>query len=172
MNDDTLSGFIPEDDSELPGDDSELDELIAHYVDRYNLGEDLDPESILSEHPRLGAQLLEQLHAFLGVDWSAETRESLHELGDFQLVRQLGRGGMGVVYEAREAGLDRRVAVKVLPQGAAVDGTMLARFRREARAAAKLHHPNVVTVYGMGVASRIPYYSMLTGQSPRTSLRS
>ena len=67
-------------------------------------------------------------------------------LGDFRLLREIGRGGMGVVYEAQQLSLDRRVAVKVLPMAAALDPRHLQRFRNEAQAAAQLHHNNIVPV--------------------------
>ena len=71
-------------------------------------------------------------------------------LGDFRLIRETGRGGMGVVYEAEQRSLGRRVAVKILPFAATLDRRQLARFQNEARAAALLDHPNIVPVYYVG----------------------
>src|SRR5437588_7677927 len=71
-------------------------------------------------------------------------------LGDYRLVREIGRGGMGVVYEAEQVSLGRRVALKVLPFAAAMDPRQLQRFQNEARAAAGLHHEHVVPVYAVG----------------------
>jgi len=71
-------------------------------------------------------------------------------LGDFEIVALLGRGGMGAVYKARQASLDRLVAIKVLPQEYAADASFLERFSREARAAAALNHPNIVQVIVVG----------------------
>src|SRR5205807_3148746 len=68
-------------------------------------------------------------------------------LGDFRIVREIGRGGMGVVYEAVQISLGRRVALKVLPFAAALDAKQLQRFKNEAQAAAHLQHTNIVTVY-------------------------
>jgi len=84
----------------------------------------------------------------------------LGELGDFRLVRELGRGGMGVVYEAEQISLNRRVALKVLPFAATMDPRQLQRFRHEAQAAAILHHPNVVPVFGVGCERGVHYYAM------------
>jgi serine/threonine protein kinase len=82
------------------------------------------------------------------------------ELGDFRLVREVGRGGMGVVYEAVQLSLGRRVALKVLPFAAALDARQLQRFKNEAQAAAHLHHPHIVPVHGVGCERGVPYYAM------------
>jgi serine/threonine protein kinase len=81
-------------------------------------------------------------------------------LGDFHILKELGRGGMGVVYEAVQLSLGRRVALKVLPFAAALDGKQLQRFQNEARAAAQLHHPNIVPVYAVGCVRGVHYYAM------------
>ena len=88
-------------------------------------------------------------------------------IGDFSILREIGRGGMGVVYEARQASLQRRVALKVLLPGSLVDEKNLRRFRREARAAAGLHHTNIVGVLGAGHDAGIHYIAMqyISGQS-------
>jgi serine/threonine protein kinase/dienelactone hydrolase len=81
------------------------------------------------------------------------------QIGDFRVEKRLGAGGMGVVYQALQLSLNRRVALKVLPLGAAGVSTV-ERFHREARAAAHLHHPNIVTIYAEGAESHICYFAM------------
>jgi tetratricopeptide (TPR) repeat protein len=81
-------------------------------------------------------------------------------LGDFRLVREVGRGGMGVVYEAEQLSLGRRVALKVLPFASTLDARQLQRFKNEAYAAAQLHHPNIVPVYATGCERGVHYYAM------------
>jgi hypothetical protein len=81
-------------------------------------------------------------------------------LGDFEIVRELGRGGMGVVYEARQVSLNRRVALKVLSGGLGLTAKAVQRFRREAEAAARLHHTNIVPVYATGEQDGAHFYAM------------
>ncbi len=82
------------------------------------------------------------------------------QLGDYRIVRELGRGAMGAVFEATQESLGRRVALKVLPGTFALDPKRLERFRREARATARIHHPNIVPVYEVGEAGGSHYYAM------------
>jgi serine/threonine protein kinase len=81
-------------------------------------------------------------------------------LGDYRIVREIGRGGMGVVYEAVQLSLGRRVALKILPLFCALDERQLARFKNEAQAAAQLHHTNIVPVFGVGSERGIHFYAM------------
>jgi serine/threonine protein kinase len=81
-------------------------------------------------------------------------------LGDFRIVREIGRGGMGIVYEAVQISLGRRVALKVLPFAAALDPKQLQRFRIEAQAAAHLHHTNIVPVHAVGCERGVHFYAM------------
>src|SRR6266478_357575 len=84
----------------------------------------------------------------------------LGRLGDFEIARELGRGGMGVVYEARQISLNRRVALKVLSGGLGLTPKAVQRFHREAEAAAKLHHTNIVPVYATGEQDGTHFYAM------------
>ncbi|QGJ69956.1 Hypothetical protein PBC10988_16450 [Planctomycetales bacterium 10988] len=88
------------------------------------------------------------------------SQKKLKQLGDFHLLRELGRGGMGIVYEAEQTTLNRRVALKLLPRQSTLDGQNLERFRREAQMAGKLQHPHIVPVYGVGEQDGWHYYVM------------
>src|SRR5713226_658710 len=81
-------------------------------------------------------------------------------LGDFEIIREIGRGGMGVVYDARQMSLNRKVALKVLSGGLGLTPKAVQRFRREAEAAAKLHHTNIVPVYATGEENGTHFYAM------------
>src|SRR5271156_5485208 len=87
-------------------------------------------------------------------------------LGEFEITRELGRGGMGVVYEAVQTSLNRRVALKVLGPGLGLTPRAVDRFHREATAAAKLHHTNIVPVYATGEADGVHYYAMELNDGP------
>ncbi|QDV44908.1 Serine/threonine-protein kinase PknB [Stieleria neptunia] len=81
-------------------------------------------------------------------------------LGDFRLLDEVGRGGMGVVYRARQLSLERIVAIKLLPFAAVLDARQIARFKNEAHAAAQLNHPHIVPVHTVGVQRGVHYYAM------------
>jgi serine/threonine protein kinase len=81
-------------------------------------------------------------------------------LGDFEIIREIGRGGMGVVFEARQVSLNRAVALKVLSAGLGITPKAVQRFHREAEAAAKLHHTNIVPVYATGEQDGTHFYAM------------
>jgi serine/threonine protein kinase/Tfp pilus assembly protein PilF len=158
MTDNDAHGSPPSEERER--EELRLEWLLGEYVDRLNAGQPIDPRQILEDHPDVGPRLLRELETIQdlrlqeGVDTPAGT------LGDYTLRRQIGRGGMGVVYDAWENSMDRRVALKVLPAGVAADGRATARFLREAQAAGKLHHLNIVGVYSTGVKEGTPWYSM------------
>src|SRR5262245_48614474 len=91
----------------------------------------------------------------------AHEHESQNQrLGDFEILCELGRGGMGVVYEARQVSLNRKVALKVLSGGLGLTPKAVDRFHREAEAAAKLHHTNIVPVYATGEQDGTHFYAM------------
>src|SRR6266851_4946969 len=91
----------------------------------------------------------------------AHEHESLNRrLGDFEILREIGRGGMGVVFEARQVSLNRKVALKVLSGGLGLTPKAVQRFHREAEAAAKLHHTNIVPVHATGEQDGTHFYAM------------
>src|SRR6516165_9134499 len=105
-----------------------------------------------------------------GVRRDSATIAELGQLGDYRLLREIGRGGMGVVYEAEQISLRRRVALKILPFAGGVDARQLHRFRNEAEAAAHLHHSHIVPVFAVGCERGVHYYAMqfIEGQSLAT----
>jgi len=156
----------------LPEDQQRrLAEIVEGYMVAREEGLAPDPAEYLARHPDLAEPLraylesVDFLHqAALGVDGGrttpVEAVTSEKRLGDYQLIREIGRGGMGVVYEARQISLDRRVALKVLPFAAVLDRKQIARFRNEAQAAARLQHPHIVPVYAVGCERGVHYYAM------------
>ncbi|MCK6456771.1 MAG: serine/threonine protein kinase [Phycisphaerae bacterium] len=98
---------------------------------------------------------------------SRPARPGRARLGPYEIIEPIGRGGMGIVYRARDTVAQRDVALKILPRSLAIDDTYLSRFRREAQAASKLKHPNIVTVYDHGVLEKLNYiaFELVDGPS-------
>src|SRR5438128_1337456 len=94
------------------------------------------------------------------------SQPSRQRLGDFEIIREIGRGGMGVVYEARQVSLNRPVALKVLSNGLGLTAKAVQRFCREAEAAARLHHTNIVPVYATGEQEGAHFYAMELVEGP------
>src|SRR3954447_24792705 len=84
----------------------------------------------------------------------------LERLGDYRVLREVGHGGMGIVYEAEQESLGRRVALKVLAPWSRPGPEQILRFQREARSAAQLHHTNIVPIFGVGAHDGLHYYAM------------
>lgn len=161
-------------------ENTELLEILDSYLVDLEQGKNPDIEILVEQHPDLAKQLREYAASlkFLQVaafDTDNATTPQLVELGeqaerrlgDFQILSELGRGGMGIVYRAKQYSLNRQVALKVLPFAAVLDERQIARFHREAQAAAQLHHPNIVPVYSVGCERAVHFYSMqlINGQS-------
>jgi tetratricopeptide (TPR) repeat protein/serine/threonine protein kinase len=157
-------------------EEGSLESLVARVVDefleRQKRGERPDPAEYAARHPHAALVLREVLAALHVVGLSSAAGLAAGggttvgespaggTLGDFRILREIGRGGMGVVYEAEQISLCRRVALKVLPFAAAMDSKQLQRFKNEAQAAAHLHHTNIVPVFGVGCERGVHYYAM------------
>jgi serine/threonine protein kinase len=159
-------------------------QILEGYLQELEHGGPIRPQELLARHPDLADVLagyldkLDELHqAAVGLrgPGSAEASNGAPGperglLGDFRIMREAGRGGMGVVYEAEQISLGRRVALKTLPLAAGIDARQLQRFRNEAQAAAHLHHSNIVPVFAVGCERGVHYYAMqfIDGQSLAT----
>src|SRR5262249_17931806 len=91
---------------------------------------------------------------------SATAIPQLKQLGEYRILREIGRGGMGVVYEAVQESLGRRVALKILPMHGRIDAVQMERFQLESRSAARLHHTGIVPVHGVGEHEGVHFYAM------------
>ena len=156
--------------------DSPLDLLAEEFAQRYRRGERPSLTEFVEQHPEFGTEIRELFPALVmmekarsgdGLDrptgpHAADFGSEPHggRIGDFRVIREVGRGGMGIVYEAMQESLGRHVALKILPVSVEKNPRHLLRFQREARAAAKLHHPNIVPVFGVGESDGRHFYAM------------
>jgi hypothetical protein len=144
-----------------------VEELAEEFLDRYRRGERPSLSDYVHRHPELAAEIREVFPALVMLEEAgpkpmrgSASGLCCERLGDYRLLREVGRGGMGVVYEAEQESLGRHVALKVLPAQVAASPHYLQRFRREARSAARLHHTNIVPVYDVGDFQGVHYYAM------------
>ncbi|MFO0810939.1 MAG: protein kinase [Gemmataceae bacterium] len=151
-----------------------IDCVAEEFLARYRRGERPTVAEYAARHPDLADEIRELFPALVMMEQAAPgsadpsavavSRNGRHaapeRLGDFRILREVGRGGMGVVYEAVQESLGRHVALKLLPPDAILDPKRLRRFQREAKAAANLHHTNIVPVYGVGEAGGTHFYAM------------
>jgi WD40 repeat protein/serine/threonine protein kinase len=155
-----MSGLDDHSDALEPGPaEVAFAELVADVGDRLRRGEAVDPVDYPGFEDSL-REILPTLRMVTELRGPAAPRVDLGRVGGFRIVREVGRGGMGVVYEAIEVSLGRRVALKILPNASTVDARQLRRFELEAQAAAGLQHPHIVEVYSAGKADGTPYYAM------------
>ena len=144
--------------------------LADEFIERCRQGERPTLNEYVDKHPHLAEEIRELFPTLVESRDARSFDESptppagispdLKQLGDYRIIRELGRGGMGVVYEAEQVSLGRHVALKVLPQELLEDSKLRSRFAREAKAAAKLHHTNIVPVFGVGEDDGRGYYVM------------
>ena len=149
-----------------------FDELAEEFALRYRRGERPSVEEYVDRLPEMADEIREMFPALAEVEQvEGDAREAatpptpagvpgVRQIGDYLILREIGRGGMGVVYEAEQVSLRRRVALKVLPGHAAGLRKALERFRREAKAAARLHHTNIVPVFEVGQQDDVAFYAM------------
>lgn len=158
------------DNTNLEIDETDLDTVAEDFSKALREGRAPQIRDYLDRFPQHGSELQELLESIEMIEGlkqnvteaqgSRHVEPNLQQLDDYKIIREIGRGGMGIVFEAIHGSLGRRVAVKVLASRLVGDAKHLARFRREARAAAKLRHPNIVPVFGAGNSDEHHYYVM------------
>ena len=180
--DDAENGVLHTTNGPTPESDEQLAALLGAIAQRLQRGERIEVGEWADRFPQYAEQIARFLPAMQslanlrsatpGTGTGGEMEGSVADflpkrLGDFHILREVGRGGMGIVYEAEQISLRRRVALKVLPYAAIVDPRQLARFQNEAHAAASLRHQNIVPVFAVGCERGVHYYAMqyVDGQS-------
>jgi len=161
-----------------------FDLLAEEFLDRFRRGERPAVHEYAERHPELAEEIRELFPTLVAMEQAGAATSGTspaagigfrcpERLGEYHILREVGRGGMGVVYEAVQESLGRRVALKVLPSHALMDPKHLQRFQREARAAAQLHHSHIVPVFGVGEAQGVHFFAMqfIDGQSLDLVLR-
>jgi serine/threonine protein kinase/WD40 repeat protein len=153
-----------------------FEQMAEEFVLRFRRGEHPSISEYCERRPERADEIRELFPALVMMEKIAPATESRaaaegqaafsptaqcpERLGDYRIIREIGRGGMGIVYEAEQMSLGRHVAVKVLPAGSLCDARQRERFDREARSAARLHHTNIVPVFGVGRENDLHYYVM------------
>jgi hypothetical protein len=149
-----------------------FNELAEEFARRFRRGERPGLQEFVDRLPEMADEIREMFPVLVEVEQAEEDARGdaappppgaaprLSQVGDYRILRQIGRGGMGVVYEADQISLGRRVALKVLPSHVVGDRKALERFRREAKAAARLHHTNIVPVFEVGRDGDLAFYAM------------
>lgn len=153
-----------------PQQTREIDALAQEFTRRCRRGEQPSIDEYVAAHPDLADAIEELFPAIVAMEQlktpadcsvgKAAAIEKMQRIGEFRLVREIGRGGMGIVFQAEQESLSRFVALKVFPEHAHLSPQRLERFRREAQTAAKLHHTHIVPVYGVGEDSGLSYFVM------------
>jgi serine/threonine protein kinase/predicted Zn-dependent protease len=161
--------------SESSSDRDPIERLADSFLARFRAGERPSIDEYVAKYPELADEIRELLPALarieqdISIDGAAPGSTASgpaggdgapRQLGDYLILREIGRGGMGVVYEAVQQSLGRHVALKVLAQQGLSRSSHRERFRLEARSAARLHHTNIVPIYAVGEHDGTPYYAM------------
>ena len=173
---------VPEMSASNPERERRLEQVLADYLHAEAAGRPPDREELMSKHPDLAGELLsffrnrsavehlvEPLRQQAGSDVATigaedatggSTGVRVRYFGDYELLEEIARGGMGVVFKARQVSLNRLVALKMILKGELATPTDIQRFRTEAAAAANLDHPNIVPIYEVGDHEGQQYFSM------------
>jgi serine/threonine protein kinase len=148
----------------------DLEMLAAQFIELHREGHRPNVDDFASRHPQLANEIRELFPTMVALERLKEKKQQapppsrlptgIKQLGDYRIIGEIGRGGMGIVYEAEQLSLGRRVAVKVLPQQSLLRAKQLERFQREAMMAARLHHTNIVPVFGVGYDDGYHYIVM------------
>ncbi|MDB5389544.1 MAG: protein kinase family protein [Planctomycetaceae bacterium] len=145
-----------------------IDLVAEEFTQRCRRGEVPTVTEYIERYPQVADRLKSLLPSVMMLEKAKHNRplggsalkRSLDSLPDFRIIREVGQGGMGIVYEAEQVTLERRVALKVLPLRSRLDAKRFTRFEREAQAAARLHHSNIVPVLSFGEHDGLYYYVM------------
>ena len=174
MTDDRSAASVDVEAATVINDDRDpVDVAADEFADRYRNGEYPSVTEYVERFPEQADELKELLPAVAMMEQLKQKEESridsfekqsamsgLQQLGDFRIIREIGHGGMGVVYEAEQESLGRQVALKVLSPTTLDSPKSIRRFRREAETVARLHHTNIVPVFGVGDEKGLHYYVM------------
>ena len=182
MNSDSFNNDLADflaDDDDVYEEMAAIEERCEEYIQLYRLGQAPTYAKFAAGFPDIASQIIDILPTIVAIEDArkknlvtrndgrvARGPEAVPTLGDYQIIREIGRGGMGIVYEAQQASLDRRVAIKVLPKFS-LSESQVEKFHFEARTAAKLHHSNIAPVFDVGEKDGLHYYVMqlLNGDS-------
>ena len=161
----------------VPDSDQTEEKAYIEFCESWIDGEHLDPDEFCRRHPAVRAPLRIRIEKFIAMDAHlGDVRGRITDspagpldngekvqgrtVGDFRIIREIGRGGMGVVYEARQISLDRIVALKVLPAHLTLRAESVERFKREASTAARLRHPGIVEIHAIGHDGGAHFFAM------------
>ncbi len=164
----------PKKKKKLSADDPEaLEKIVDHFTSRLRAGKHPSIAEYQEKFPSLKDEIEDLLASVAMIEKlkpsstspemdrrSLEEVSGLKRIGNYEVVGEIGRGGMGIVFEAIHESLGRRVAIKVMPTPLVNRSKYIERFQREAKAAAKLHHTNIVSVFGVGEGDGFHYYVM------------